>query len=285
MNNNSFKDHLENQLGKTVEIKSFKRVSGGDINDCYKIKSNKGFFFLKENIHDRFPTMFETEAKGLKILREHSNFYIPNVLSYGNHENKSYLILEWIDFNSNGDWTLFGVNLALMHKQQASQFGIDYSNYIGSLVQDNKEYDNWSEFYINQRLIPLSNKAFDLGRIDQQDINLLEKLTKELPSIFPDEKPSLLHGDLWSGNVAFFNGQPSIYDPAIYYGNREMDLAMSHLFGGFPSEMYQAYQDVYPLEKDWESRIEICQLYPLLVHVILFGGHYSMAVKRILKRF
>ena len=105
-----------------------------------------------------------------------------------------------------------------------------------------------------------------------------------MASIFPDEKPSLLHGDLWSGNIAFFNGIPSIYDPAIYYGNREMDIAMSRLFGGFPSEMYQAYQDIYPLEKNWESRIGICQLYPLLVHVILFGGHYSMDVKRILKR-
>lgn len=289
MDNPDFNRHIEKHLqslsNKKIKILDFISVHGGDINQCYKINTNEGFLFIKLNDADSYPGMFEAEAEGLNLLRNNSNFAIPKVLINGVYKNKSYLLLEYLSFERNGDWGLFGKKLAHLHQQSEAMFGLSYDNYIGSLVQSNVQKDNWADFYIQERLLPLFKKAFDLGSLDEVDLNSLERLFTEMPSIYPEEKPSLQHGDLWSGNTAFFNAIPSIFDPAVYYGHREMDIAMTQLFGGFPKTMYDAYNSIFPLEKSWRSRIEISQLYPLLVHVVLFGGGYIRQVKEILKRY
>ena len=274
------------QKGWPIIIDELKSVGGGDINEAYRIKTNQKDYFLKLNKPDHFPGMFEAEKLGLDLLLEHSEFAIPKPLFSGKIPECDFLTMEWVELNSQGDWKKFGKTLASMHHQTHSNFGLDHQNYIGSLHQDNTFEQTWSDFYTNRRLHPLCKKAYDNGQLDRSTMRAFENLYKKLDEIYPIEPPALLHGDLWSGNRAFTSaGIPCVYDPAVYYGHREMDLAMTRLFGGFPDEMYTSYHQNYPLEPGWEERIAIGQLYPLLVHVILFGGGYASQIRSIVGKF
>ena len=290
MYNRNIINHLEElflkQKGWSYTIENLKSVGGGDINETYHLKTNQNDFFLKLNKPDLFPGMFEAEKLGLDLLLEQSDFAIPNPLFAGKIPECDFLMMEWVELTSQGDWKKFGQTLAEMHRQTHSNFGLDHQNYIGSLQQDNTFEQSWSEFYTQCRLHPLCKIAFDNGQIDRSTLRAFENLYRRLDEIYPNEPPAFLHGDLWSGNRAFTaDGIPCIYDPAVYYGHREMDLAMTKLFGGFPDEMYRAYHQSYPLESGWENRISIGQLYPLLVHVILFGGGYAGQVRSIVRKF
>lgn len=284
-----FKIYLEQQLsnkyGFNVEIIDFSTVFGGDINESFTIKTSNGSYFIKINDAIAFPNMFEAEAKGLDFLISQSSFVIPEPIIIGTFENKAFLLLEYLSLQNQGNWFSFGEILANMHKRTAPNFGLEYPNYIGSLIQKNNEMNSWAEFYMEQRLLPLSIKARELGLLDKEDLRNLDLLHMQLGNIYPIEPPSLLHGDLWSGNASFCQGKSCVYDPAIYYGHREIDIAMTLLFGGFPKEMYTAYNTVYPLENGWQNRIELSQLYPLLVHTCLFGESYANQVRAILKKY
>ena len=169
-----------------------------------------------------------------------------------------------------------------MHQQTHPKFGLEFDNYIGSLQQSNEQNKNWDDFFIQKRL----QAQLSIGDFTANILSDFDKLFQKIPNIFPAEKTALLHGDLWSGNFLAKGGDtPTLIDPAIYYGNREMDIAMSKLFGGFNSDFYFAYNESYPLENGWEERIQICNLYPLLVHVNLFGGGYINQVKNILSYY
>jgi fructosamine-3-kinase len=190
-------------------------------------------------------------------------------------------------------WEDFGMSLAEMHKKPQAYFGFEEDNFIGSLHQSNgtnastgpATKTNWAKFYAEERILPLVDKLITRGDLSKTDRTNAEKLCNKFDSLFPKETPSLLHGDLWSGNfMCAQNGKPCIYDPAVYYGHREMDLGMTKLFGGFDKKFYEAYHATYPLEKNWEQRIPLTQLYPLLVHAILFGGAYVGSVRDILKK-
>lgn len=289
MLNRSLVNHIENCLRRELYTKvdaiNVKRVRGGDINDTYQLIANGKKYFLKINSSIKHPLMFVTEHKGLEILKKASNFSVPEVYFTGEHEKTCFLLMEWMDLSSKGDWQEFGVSLANLHQNKSEYFGLDHDNFIGSLPQTNKQTILWSEYYADQRILPLFKIAFDQGKFENSDEQHLMQFINRIDEIYPREKASLLHGDLWSGNADFCNGKPAVFDPAVYYGHREMDLAMTLLFGGFPSEMYQSYHETYPLERSWKERIEISQLYPLLVHAILFGESYASQVKRILKRF
>jgi fructosamine-3-kinase len=165
-------------------------------------------------------------------------------------------------------------------------FGLDSDNYIASLHQKNHQTDNWADFFIEQRLEPMLGMAYFDKLIPLDFLKKFQTIYTKMNSLFPKEKPALLHGDLWSGNVICDqNGKPCLIDPAIYYGHREMDLAFSRLFGGFDSRFYEAYESILPLEPDFESRIGIYNLYPLLVHLNLFGTAYLPGIEKIIKRF
>ena len=169
-----------------------------------------------------------------------------------------------------------------MHKQTDEKFGLDFDNYIGTLPQNNTQDKNWVDFFIRNRLLA----QLDVGNYSLSVRQDFEKLFKKLPDLFPNEKPAILHGDLWSGNFLVKDREtPVLIDPAIYFGNREMDIAMCKLFGGFHADFYASYNEEFPLESDWEERINLCNLYPLLVHVNLFGGGYLNQVKNILSYY
>ncbi len=263
-------------------------VHGGDINQAFMLETSKGKFLIKINAALFGLDMFEKEARGLITLADTGCIKVPRPLFDGKFHQQIYLVMEYIDKGNPAEnfWNDFGEKLACVHHQTGDNHGLGYPNYIGKLVQPNFAHDNWPVFYSNERILHFADKALSKNLIDTEQMKEIEKLSAKFRDIFPDEKPSLLHGDLWSGNfMVASNGLAAIFDPAVYYGNREMDIAMSLLFGGFDRKFYDAYQYHFPLQQSWEQRVELCQLYPLLIHLILFGGHYHQQVMDIIKKY
>ena len=259
------------------------RLTGGDINDVFLIRTDGGPYVIKLNSAKAFPNMFETEAKGLTLLQSSQSFRIPQVKTIGRQNDLSYLIMEYLPQGEITDsfWTNFAQNLVQLHSFTGTEFGLDHDNYIGSLPQFNQPSEDAYSFYIQSRLEPqfkwAQNHGFSFS---------LDSFYKNLKSEIPNEAPALIHGDLWNGNYMVGDNEiPILIDPAVAYAPREMDLAMMQLFGGFPQEVYNNYNNQFPLEKGWQDRTSIWQLYYLLVHLNLFGSGYYSQVKRIVDRY
>jgi len=269
-------------LGQNPEIKQARLIAAGNINQGICLETSSGSFFLKTNFESD-PKIFEKEADGLKVLRTNCPLQVPEVFHLGKVEDRNYLLMEWISADKTNPvyWQELGMGLAQLHMATQELFGYSQNNYIASLVQINSAKSTWHEFFIENRLEPLAGKAYYEGLISLDFLKKFKKTYPIIENIFPKEKPSLLHGDLWSGNIMRGkNGSPSLIDPAVYYGHREMDLAFSRMFGGFEDEFYQSYETVFPLEPDFEERIPVYNLYPLLVHLLLFGKSYLSGIER-----
>lgn len=270
-----------------VKITKTEQVFGGDTNQTYVLHTAEKNLFLKLNSNNN-PAMFETEFAGILLLKNSNTIKVPLPILNGSINQQQYLVMEYLPKETAGEsfWTTFGHQLAALHKNTNEHFGLAYDNYIGSLPQSNKQTTTWTEFYATQRILLLIKIAFDAKKCDSSDTRMVEKFCNKLDALFSKEQPSLLHGDLWSGNfMATINNKPAVFDPAIYYGHREMDIGMSLLFGGFDKTFYSHYNEAWPLEKDWIKRVDVTQLYPLLVHLNLFGGHYYNSVREILKKY
>ena len=275
-------DLLSSYAGKPVKIEHASPIGGGSINQALKLQTSQGLFFLKYNSAKTYPQMFELELKGLSELRKANEIYIPSVVGTREDNHYSCLVMEYVESGlpNNTFWEDFGISLGKLHRHSAPDFGLNHNNYIGSLEQSNKSGKSWAEFFIGQRLQPQIKMAGLSLDIEKQ----FEKLFLMVDDIFPEEPPSLLHGDLWSGNyMTSSEGFATLIDPAVYYGHR--DIAMTKLFGGFSERFYAAYQDAFPMENGWEERMDICNLYPLMVHVNLFGGSYLSQVVSILHKY
>jgi fructosamine-3-kinase len=266
----------------------FNYSGGGCINSGGKLKTTAGTFFVKWNSAKKFPYMFESEAKGLKMLRKEKAIAIPDVVAVGQDDDSQFILLEFIDQapQSKSYWIDLGCRLATIHKATDAHFGLDHDNYMGSLAQFNRVNDSWIDFFINQRLRVQLKLAMDSGLAESQMIKSFESLYMKLKSLLPQEKPALVHGDLWSGNIiTTHKGEPCLIDPAVHYGCREIDLAMTKLFGSFPTEFYDAYNNTFPLIPGYEGRFDLYNLYPLLVHLNLFGTQYMSPIVATLSRF
>jgi len=270
----------------SIVILSSSKLSGGDINEVYFLTTSKGNFVVKLNQKDTFPEMLSKEAKGLDLLRK-GNVITPSVIDEFEQDDLQLIILEHIESETPGNqfWTRFAEDLSTLHRQHNANFGLDHNNFIGSLPQDNKMLPTWERFFVENRLMPLIKRAFDKGLLNRGHLVKFEEFFKVLRDIIPTEKSSLLHGDLWSGNLLCGQGQAPVFiDPAVYYGHREVDIAMTKMFGGFDPAFLSQYHELYPLEKGWEKRIEIHNLYPNLVHLNLFGKSYLGGIERVLKK-
>jgi protein-ribulosamine 3-kinase len=284
---NKLKESLKTIYNGDDVITQLRSVGGGSINDCYSFSCNGKRYFVKINRRAEFPGMFEAEVKGLNLLRSAKQLVVPEVFVSGTENDFQFLLLEFLQpaSESSSYWESLGKGLAMLHNNTSNAFGLDHNNYIGSLRQVNTTYEKHPDFLINCRLEPLLRTATDGGLLEGKVIRHFERFFLRLNELFPEEKPALLHGDLWNGNVMASSSGPAVYDPSVYFGHRETDIAMTKLFGGFSEIFYEAYNGYFPLEKGWEQRVEYFQLYPFLVHVNLFGASYSAQVKSIISVF
>lgn len=279
----SIKKTVEALLGQVILEQ--RPIGGGSINEAYLIKTADHSFFLKYNTGDYAPALFHSEVKGLELLNAQGirtpQIYNPSIPS----SVPSFLLMEYILPGEKTDkfWIHFGQSLAEMHRVCQAQFGLDHDNFIGRLPQSNKNQLSWNTFFQEERILPQLEMALQDGLLQEEDRKSFVSLFARLPEIFPMEPPSLTHGDLWSGNfLAATEGEVVLIDPAVCFAHREMDLAMTHLFGGFPTIFYHSYKAQYPLAPGFKNRMEIYQLYYLMVHVNLFGGGYVGQVRNIL---
>lgn len=268
-------------------LQSFKPASGGCINNGGKVSGKDGELFLKWNSANRFPDMFTTEAKGLKELSKPGCITIPHVTEVYEGEVYSAILMEMISSGRRvgNYWEKLAESIACLHRVKQDQFGLNHNNYIGSLPQNNSPEGNWIKFFVRNRLRPQLNIAIESGKMSHADIKKFDKLEQKLPELLVEGVPSLIHGDLWSGNLMTDqDGAPAIIDPAVSFSHREIEMAFTQLFGGFDQVFYEAYQEAFPMEPGYQERFDIYNIYPLLVHVNLFGGGYYHQVMHIVAR-
>jgi fructosamine-3-kinase len=269
---------IEQQLGQiTGETVQIEPLSGGCINQAFKLTSTDNhLYFVKTNSPSKLD-MFAAEAAGLDEIAKNHSIRVPNSICYGSTKVISYHILEYIPLNSHINQQQTGEQLAQMHLNTSTEFGWHRDNTIGSTRQSNKKHDNWSTFWANERLFFQLNLAKNSGypeKAFKTGLELVEKLDVFFTGYQPI--PSLLHGDLWSGNCGSDStNNPVIYDPAVYYGDRETDIAMTELFGGFSADFYDSYNAHFKLDSGYTIRKKLYNLYHILNHYNLFGGGYG----------
>jgi fructosamine-3-kinase len=251
-------------------------VGGGDISAAWHVKSDNQGVFLKTGPTTSL-SMFQAEAEGLRELKNADAIRVPEVLGCVSSANESILALEWMDFELPGTDTehMLGEQLAKQHQCTAEQFGWSRNNTIGSTPQRNPWSDDWLEFFADHRLgyqLHLAERNGFTGPLQTEGTRLLRDMGQFFDNYWPEA--SLLHGDLWGGNRAACDGDPVVFDPAVYYGDRESDIAMTKLFGGFDDEFYWAYEETWPLAGGSEYRILLYQLYHVLNHLNIFGSSY-----------
>jgi fructosamine-3-kinase len=295
--------HISETTGETFFLDNRHSVSGGCINQGYSMSSSSRAYFAKINQASQI-AMFEAEALGLQQMRATQTIRVPEPICWGTEGNSAYIVLEWLDLGSRGGeraWEEMGRKLAAMHKSTPPNppllrgggepnssllrgfFGWDINNTIGSTVQINNWTANWAEFWAEHRIGYQLQLAKRRGGNFPQGERLLEMIPELLAGYEP--QPSLVHGDLWGGNAGVTSaGEPVIFDPATYFGDREVDLAMTELFGGFPALFYRGYNQVWSLDGGYERRKSLYNLYHILNHFNLFGGSYESQANQMIKR-
>ena len=306
--------HISEITGETFSLDHRHSVSGGCINQGYSISSSSRAYFAKINQASKI-AMFEAEALGLQQMRATQTIRVPEPICWGTEGNSAYIVLEWLDLGSRGGeraWEEMGRKLATMHKYTPPNppllrggeepnstllrggeernstllgkvFGWDINNTIGSTVQINNWTANWAEFWAEHRIGYQLKLARRRGGHFPQGERLLEVIPELLAGHEP--QPSLVHGDLWGGNAGVTSaGEPVIFDPAAYFGDREVDIAMTELFGGFSAQFYRGYNQVWPLEGGYDQRKILYNLYHILNHFNLFGGSYESQANQMINR-
>lgn len=267
---------IEQTTGSKFSVDRQQSIGGGSINNAFMLSDGcDNHYFVKTNQTGQ-QQMFEAESRGLVELASSHSIKVPEAICFGDDGVQSYIVLEYLDMSGRADQVLLGEQLAAMHSVTSSQFGWDIDNTIGATYQPNNKKDDWLEFWREQRLGFQLQLAAGNGYGGELQ-SLGERLMSEMTSLFDGRtvKPSMLHGDLWGGNVAGLkDGTPVIFDPAFYYGDREADLAMTYVFGGFGPDFYASYQNAFPLDDGFAIRKTIYNIYHIINHLNLFGGGY-----------
>lgn len=283
----SIAQHISDCTHRRFVCTQQQAVGGGCINQACLISDGEQRFFVKLNQAALLP-MFVSEAAGLQAMAATQTLDVPQVICYGMAKNHTYLVLSAFETgnNSRAAMRVFGQQLAMMHRHTQSQFGWSQNNTLGITPQINTLCDVWLDFWREQRLrfqLDLARQNGYGGQLQQQGQKLLADLDKFFVSYQP--VASLLHGDLWAGNFAITSqGAPVLFDPATYYGDRETDMAMTELFGGFSADFYQAYQQTWPMDAGYQQRKPLYNLYHLLNHLNLFGSAYLGQSLRLIDR-
>jgi fructosamine-3-kinase len=281
---NAIAKQLSDTLQFDFNIIERMRVSGGDINENYQISDGEQRYFVKINASENL-AMFESEQENLTKLRNTRTVLVPEFITLGKTRGNAFIILNYLPtkpLSESPNSFEFGQQLAKLHQIHTQlEYGFDNDNHIGTTVQPNRWHKKWAQFFTDQRI------AWQLSLLSEKGITLAQDNDALLDSVYYGLKnhnpsPSLLHGDLWNGNVANGPFGPLCFDPASYYGDRECDIAMTELFGGFDSDFYNGYQSVYPLSDGYKHRKSIYNLYHVLNHCNLFGGHYLVQAEQVI---
>ena len=271
----AIRQNVEQTTGVSIRADEPDAIAGGCINQTFRIQGDGQDFFVKLNSADACE-MFIAEAEGLREILASKSVRAPRPLCWSTAEGSAWLVMEYLPLSGRGTGAELGRRLAAMHRLEHEEFGWHRNNTIGATPQINSRTRDWTEFWREHRLgfqLSLAAQHGYAGRLQQ----LGERLMEGLPALFTDysPRPSLLHGDLWSGNVGTLGtGVPVIFDPAVYFGDRETDLAMTELFGGFGADFYAAYRETYPLDTGYSTRRTLYNLYHVLNHLNLFGDAY-----------
>jgi len=281
----AIKDAIEYLLCITIERVS--SVTGGDISRAYLLESDSERFFCKVNSSPNALALFQAEKVGLEALSK--AMATPRVFLCEAMDEGAFLVMEYIPSKPANalDMQVFGRQLAALHAPVPDRHcGFSSDNFIGSLPQSNTVHDLWADFFVQERLLPQMRIARDAQYLNPLEVPPETKLMNVCENLLPYGAPCLLHGDLWSGNYLISDQhRPVLIDPAVYYGHHEMDLAMTRLFGGFSAPFYAAYHEVLPKAPGMEARLELYQLYYLLVHLNLFGKTYHSSVRNIINHY
>ncbi len=276
---------LAEHLAIPLRYQSHRALHGGDINQSYLLNSSEGLFFVKLN-QAKFRSMFEAESAALLEMSFANAVRVPEPMLVGTSANQAFLVMEFIELEGNraGSEEALGQQLATLHQFTHTRFGWDRDNTIGSTPQHNTESAEWVPFWREQRIAPQLQWAAEHGAppsLLKKGDQLLSQLDRLLADHHP--APSQLHGDLWGGNWSTArSGEPILYDPALYYGDRETDLAMTELFGGFSKRFYDAYNEAWPLNEGYSQRKILYNLYHILNHFNLFRGGYGRQAEQII---
>ncbi len=276
------------ELSLNTGIININPVGGGCINKAYRIFCKDKQVFVKINAAHKFPLLFHKEKNGLLLLSRSGAVNVPGVIAVDEVESNQVLILEWIDKGTPDAlfWASFGEQLAALHDNSMPFFGLDEDNFMGSVPQINTPKPCWCQFFIENRLDPVLKKCLAANLLLPIHRDLLGNLYKRLPGIFDDGPSALVHGDLWSGNfLCDAQGRAVLIDPAVYYGHRAVDLGMTRLFGGFDQIFYESYHYHAPLSNNHEEQWEVCNLYPLMIHLLLFGKSYLPAIECVINKY
>ena len=260
------------------------RVHGGDINETFLVKTSGQDFFVKYNINSK---ILQAEWNGLRLIENNIPSLVPPFYGVKSFSEGACLLMDYIPpFKASKEsYISLGNSVAELHKFSAKYFGLETDNYIGSLDQKNSQKTEFISFYLECRIMPQIEMAYNASLLEKPILSHVNSFSNALKSVVPYEHPSLIHGDLWAGNHIIGENKAYIIDPSVSYNHREMDLAMSLLFGGYPDSFYNGYEEIYPLEKSWRNRMDVYQLYYLLVHLNLFGLGYKESVVRVLKKY
>lgn len=279
-------ENISDSLNTTVKFKQFESISGGCINQVSKVSDDRGNEWLIKENSPHLLDMFIAEADGLSEIFKSQTIRCPKVVCYGETQHSTYLVMEYISLSNATANALTGEKLAQMHQYKAKIHGWHRDNTIGATPQSNVQNSSWVEFWKQQRLIPQLERALRKG-YSSADYDNGMILCECLEVLFSDYQPqaSLLHGDLWGGNQGHDDqGHPVIFDPAVYYGDRETDIAMTELFGGFSADFYASYNECLPLDAGYVTRKTLYNLYHTLNHYNLFGGGYASQAAGMSKR-
>ena len=277
---NSSSNEMKSLVGE--KISDVVPLAGGSINQVYRLTINNEYYCLKRNDHAP-ADFFLSEQLGLEALSESCAVKVPNVVKQG----PNFLLLQWIDSSSSSISfsEQLGRELAALHKIHRDSFGFDRDNYCGETPQSNTLCDSGYDFFARHRIQHQADLAVGKGLLSKSDLTLIESIGRRLDQFIPEQPASLLHGDLWNGNVIFSASGPVLIDPAVYYGWAEADLAMTRLFGGFDAAFYDSYREVNPVEPGFEERVPLYNLYHLLNHLNLFGSGWYPSVTQVVRRF
>lgn len=277
-------EHLSSHCGYPFRITDRHAVGGGSINNAYQVSDGRQRYFVKTN-RAQLAYMFEAEARGLGELFDTDSIKVPEPIAHGVSGHESYFVMGWLDLSGQPKAEAFGRQMAALHRNTQARFGFDIDNTIGSTPQLNQWSDEWVDFWRKQRL----GYQLDLARRNGHGHRLYDLgqgLLERCQLFFSDYRPlaSLLHGDLWSGNWAGDEqGQPVIFDPAAYYGDREADLAMMELFGNPGQRFFAAYEEAFPIDPGYRIRRTFYNLYHILNHANLFGSSYAMQAENMIE--